>query len=101
MRYRAAAWSYTCPCASCTPQREAHLARQRGPRTPRPGDADEIAVDRAISGSPPARLNRAERIEVTRRLTARGVPAREIARVIRKTDRTVVRYRTELRMESA
>lgn len=92
MRLRGASWSQTCDCAGCT--------ERRSSASKTPWDVDDTAVERVVHGWPSPGLNKAERLEVTRRLTSRGVSAREIARVIRKTPRTVVRYRTELRMES-
>jgi hypothetical protein len=59
-------------------------------------DVDQIAVERAILGDPPARLNPFERLEVVAVLTRRGLSARQIAEHARCTTRTVTRNRTKL-----
>ena len=63
-------------------------------------DVDEVAVERVMLGEP-LRLNLDERLEVVRRLTRRGVSAREIAQRLHTTSRTVVRLRGALRGTTA
>lgn len=58
-----------------------HDARpHRRDRTPRKGDVDEMAVERAMSGDT-VTLTRAERLEVVRRWQASGRPLNECQRV--------------------
>lgn len=59
-------------------------------------DIDEEVVRRLIIGRAVA-SNIAERIEVTRLLTEKGLTARPIARQLGVTVRSVERYRAELR----
>lgn len=56
---------------------------------------DEVAVQRAVSGTPVELLNRAERLLVVARVGYRR-SARDLARLMHTTQRTVVRYRDEL-----
>lgn len=69
--------------------------RYRPPRIPVP--IDEIAVERAVLGDPPATLRPCERLEVVGILTRRGYSAAQIAPVARCTERTVQRHRARLR----
>lgn len=57
---------------------------------------DEVAVERAMNGDPVA-LTKAERAEVVRRLTARGLPVRQIAERLHTTSRTITRVRARMR----
>lgn len=59
-------------------------------------DLDDIAVERAMTGDRVA-LTGAERDEVVRRLTARGLPVRQIAERLHTTPRTVTRLRSSIR----
>jgi DNA-binding CsgD family transcriptional regulator len=59
-------------------------------------DVDDIAVERAMTGDRVA-LTGAERDEVVRRLTARGLPVRQIAERLHTTPRTVTRLRSSIR----
>lgn len=99
MLYRGYRWSKTCDCASCTTRRAEFHASQRA-RVIENRSVDEVAVERAVAGDPPAEMTRGERLEVTRQLTARGASAREIALILRTTPRSVERYRAELRTAS-
>lgn len=54
---------------------------------------DEIAVQRAMAGDPPERMTRAERAEASRRLTAAGYSAAQIAARLRVNPKSVERYR--------
>jgi hypothetical protein len=55
---------------------------------------DEIEVDTVVQREQPVKgLTRAEKLAVTARLTAKGRSAREIARVVGTSSRTVVRWR--------
>ena len=56
---------------------------------------DEVAVQRAVSGTPVEQLNRAERLLVVARVGYRR-SARDLARLMHTTQRTVVRYRDQL-----
>ncbi|MEU3426624.1 helix-turn-helix domain-containing protein [Streptomyces gardneri] len=58
-----------------------------------PATPDEIAVDRAVMGEPPARLTPRERQAAVQRLDRRGLTARQIAECIGCTPRTVHRIR--------
>lgn len=69
--------------------------------TTMPDDSiDTLAVQRALDGHP-VDLTRAERREVTRILTSRGVSAQEIAARLDVADRTIVRWRREFREQVA
>ncbi|MEU2073596.1 helix-turn-helix domain-containing protein [Streptomyces sp. NPDC013489] len=59
-----------------------------------PVTPDEVAIDRAVMGNPPARLTPRERATAIRRLDARGLSARQIAERIGCSQRTVHRVRT-------
>lgn len=89
-----ARWSYGCDCSSCTTRRAEWHASRLDAQAANQREVDEIAVDRAVAGDPPARLTKAERVEVTRRLTQQGASAAAIARVLRVNPRSVTRYRT-------
>ena len=65
-------------------------------RVPR-DDIDEVVVERACAGLTQDSTTQAERVEVTRILTARGCSAAYIARVLGIWPRTVIRYRAQLR----
>lgn len=56
-------------------------------------DIDDIAVERACHGDLTITLNRAELEAAWRKLERRRLPAREIARILGVTPRTVVRWR--------
>jgi transcriptional regulator with XRE-family HTH domain len=56
---------------------------------------DPVAIERALSGDPVS-LTRAEAAEVTRIGTARGMSSRQIAAITGRTQRSVVRYRSEV-----
>jgi hypothetical protein len=101
MRYDGARWSRTCPCVSCVEQRGEYFPRASQHANQWHRELDDVAVERALRGDPPARMSKAERFEVTRKLTARGVPAYKIARVVRTSVRTIERYRTEMKAESS
>lgn len=60
----------------------------------RGGDVDTVAVDRAVSGHPPARLTSGEIDAAVAILTRRGLSAPAIARRIGVAERTVVRHRS-------
>lgn len=58
--------------------------------------ADDYDVDLIVREPRPVEgLTRLERVMVARGLTARGVPAEEIARIVTVTPRTVYRWRSE------
>ena len=59
-------------------------------------DVDEVAVLRAMAGDR-VRLTPVERLEAVRRLTARGLSAREIGERLHITPRHVCRYRSRVR----
>jgi DNA-binding NarL/FixJ family response regulator len=101
MRYDGARWSRTCPCASCVEQRGEYFPRASRHANQWHRELDDVAVERALRGDPPARMTKAERLEVARKLTAQGVPAYKIARVVRTSVRTIERYRTEMKAESS
>lgn len=69
----------------------------RYPSRVRAADVDEIAVERACMGQPPASINVPERVAAAARLTALGLSQREIAARLNVTTRTVVRYRNKVR----
>jgi DNA-binding NarL/FixJ family response regulator len=71
----------------------------RAPKSRDP-NIDEVAVERAMAGDW-VTLTLAERAEVVRRLTDRGLAAHEIARRLRVAPRTVVRYRVRQAGERA
>jgi DNA-binding NarL/FixJ family response regulator len=96
MRYDGARWSRTCPCASCVEQRGEYFPRASRHANARHFDLDEMSVERAVQGDPPACMTKAERLEAARRLWDRGVAAREIARILRISRRSIERYRSEL-----
>lgn len=56
-------------------------------------DVDSVAVDQVIAGRP-VRLNRAEQRALSAELTRRGASAEDIAHLIGRCARTVVRYRS-------
>ncbi len=104
-----------CQCATCRelraaaarPGQIAAAAMPRAERAPkvlppfmRPlawhDEPDEIAVERVLGGDRPAVLAAADRLEVVRVATARGESAAQIARRLRVSPRTVVRYRGRL-----
>lgn len=65
-------------------------------------DIDEIAVDRAVAGDPPAKMTKLERAEAIRRLTERGLSAREIRGVLKlNNSRMVTRDRARVRARAA
>lgn len=87
LAYRSTGSTY---CAECVRlRRREWRLRTFGP----PGAPDPIAVERAIAGDPPERLNTRERRTVVTHLTARGLSAAEIARLARCTPRQVHRIR--------
>ncbi|MGW6535395.1 helix-turn-helix domain-containing protein [Streptomyces sp. NPDC055051] len=57
---------------------------------------DEIAVERAVSGDPPARLTPRERAAAVRQLNRRGYSASQIAERVGCTPRTVYRIRSRV-----
>lgn len=61
--------------------------------TDRGTELDEIAIERAMGGDPPAWLSKHDRAEAVRRLTADGMSAQLIAERMRITSRTVTRRR--------
>jgi DNA-binding NarL/FixJ family response regulator len=64
-----------------------------------PVDIDEVAVERLMAGDKvPA--TRAERVEAVRRLTSVGRSDREVANLLRVTERTVLRWRAEFGIET-
>lgn len=56
-------------------------------------DLDQVAIDRAVAGDPPAGMRPAERYEAVRRLTVCGLSAKQIAERLRVVARTVQRAR--------
>lgn len=56
-------------------------------------DLDESAIVRAMAGDPPEGMTPAERRTAAARLTATGLSAREIAKLLKVERRSVVRYR--------
>ncbi len=56
-------------------------------------DVDDIAVERACHGDRTVTLNRAEHAAAWRALERQQLPAREIARILGVTPRTVFRWR--------
>lgn len=85
---------YRCRCPEVVEyMRSRYAARREGvePRLP-----DEAAIERALRGDR-VRLTPAERRIVVGKLTARGMPAGEIARHVGATRRTVTRHRKSLR----
>lgn len=68
-------------------------ARPAGARKAAPV-IDDVAVERALAGDP-VELSRAEAAEVTRIATERGMSASQIAKITGRTQRSVVRYRSE------
>jgi len=56
------------------------------------GNVDEVAVERALSGTP-VDLNEDEMRAVVTELARQGMPDREIGRRIRRSERTVERLR--------
>lgn len=64
-------------------------------------DIDEVAVDRAVAGDPPAEMSPAETGAAVGILTARGLSAREIGRHLRCSPRTVARHRARVRRREA
>lgn len=56
-------------------------------------DLDEAAIVRAMAGDPPEGMTPAERRAAAARLTAAGLSAREIAKLLKVERRSVVRYR--------
>lgn len=66
-------------------------------------EPDQLAVDFAVDGRPPATLRRPERIEVLKRLDARPEPLAldEVARRLACTTRTVWRIRRAVREQKA
>lgn len=61
---------------------------------PGPTDVDDVAVTRRLNGDTSVRLNRAETVEAWQRLERDGVSAREAARRLGVTARSVQRWRT-------
>lgn len=78
-------------CGDCqSRERQRPLTRARPARVP-----DTVVVARLLAGHPvPSMID--DRIEVTRRLTG-SKSAAEIAALLGVSDRTVVRYRQEIR----
>ncbi|ABW14411.1 transcriptional regulator, LuxR family [Parafrankia sp. EAN1pec] len=64
-------------------------------------DIDEVAVERAIAGEPPERMSIAERHHAIRRLHGKGPSAREIARRLSISSRTVQRHVALIREAAA
>jgi DNA-binding NarL/FixJ family response regulator len=92
-----ARWSARCACESCARLRAEVYARRSAQWAARwTGALDEIAVERALGGDRPAVLAAADRLEVVRIATAHGESAAQIARRLRVSARTVVRYRGRL-----
>lgn len=65
------------------------------------GDIDEIAVARALAGTPPERLTHAELLVVVQKLSSRtpAWSAAQIAQLLGISQRTVVRYRERARQQ--
>ncbi len=95
-----------CRITDCTtPARPGrHLCTRHKYRLARYGDphfhtwhvADEHNVAVIVHDRRPARgLTRLERVQVARGLTAHGLPAHEIARILAVTPRTVYRWRAQ------
>lgn len=59
---------------------------------------DEVAVQRACEGRGGSGLPRADRLEAVRRLHARGLSDRQIAELVKATDRQVIRDRQALNL---
>ncbi|WP_406298086.1 helix-turn-helix domain-containing protein [Embleya sp. NBC_00888] len=95
-RGRPGGYGYHCQDCHNKRMRE-YRARVRADRTQRVrrpvADVDQIAVDRAVAGDPPATMTPAERYEAVRRLTARGLSADRIAEMLHIVARTVQRAR--------
>lgn len=68
-------------------------------RLPDDGHLDEIAIERAMHGDP-VRLTEPERAEAIRRLAARGLSDNAIATRLHCDNRTVLRWRQSLGVES-
>ncbi|MEX5635756.1 hypothetical protein [Parafrankia sp. FMc2] len=64
-------------------------------------DIDQIAVERAVSGNPPACMSTAERGAAIDRLLAAGLSQLATARRLHISDRTVARRAAVLRQEAA
>lgn len=76
--------------------------REMGLDAYQPGTCiDEVAVQRAIDGDPPATLTPAETTEAVRILTQRGYSSKQIAARLRVTSRTVARHRIKSTQENA
>ncbi|MFE7965371.1 helix-turn-helix domain-containing protein [Streptomyces cellulosae] len=58
---------------------------------------DEVAVQRAVSGEPPARLTHRERRQAIEVCTRRGLSVRETAERVGCSPRTVLRVRARQR----
>jgi hypothetical protein len=84
-------------CNSCYHKRPRSTGHgRRGPYS----DVDEIAVQRAIRGDPPARLNSGEITAAVTWLTLRGLSAAVIAGRLGVTPRTVTRARARVRLSN-
>ncbi|MBT2449452.1 helix-turn-helix domain-containing protein [Streptomyces sp. ISL-43] len=70
-------------------------------RTCRTADLDEVAVERATAGDPPAHLNTAERAAAVFQLTSKGLTNAAIAQRIRCHPRTVYAIRQRNRAQTA
>lgn len=94
-----------CRIADCTqqPRPRRQICNRHEIRIRRHGDpdftewsaADDTDVQMLIAEQRPAQgLTRLERIMVGRGLSAQGLPAAEVARILGVTERTVYRWRT-------
>lgn len=96
MRYERAKWRRDCDCPDCSTRRAEYIATRDAARWGY--DVDEVTVDWVVRDRVAGiSLNRAERAEAARRLTQAGVSSREIARILGTSQRTIIRYRGELR----
>lgn len=83
-------------CRTCARARNRVYARRRRALAP---DYlfDEIKIERAVGGSPPRWLHPAERFEIVRLCTEKGLSARETAWRALCTSRQVIRLRGSVR----
>lgn len=78
------------------PKHRTRLARHGNPHHTEWTTADTTDVQTIIRDQRPTDgLTRLERIQVAQGLTAHGLPAHEIARILSVTPRTVYRWRSE------
>jgi len=86
-------------CSTCYHKLHAVHSAGRASRGPS-YDVDEIAVERAIRGDPPAGLNSGEITAAVAVLTQRGLSIRVIARRLGVAQRTVDRARARVRLSN-